>query len=225
MANLKLQNVRLAFARLFEPKLNQSKTAEEYSACLIMDPDEPSTQALIDAVEQIATDKWGTKAPAMLERGKLRHPIHEGDTDMEDDPAFEGKLYVNAKSRRQPQIVDRKVQPIIDQDEIFSGCYCNVSISVYAYDVPENKGVGIGLNNIQLVRKGERLSGAPNAEEEFEVLDDEPEEKPARGRKAVPKEEPKKSKAEYEDDDEDAEEFQAPVKAPAKRAGFRRSSK
>ncbi len=224
MANLKLQNVRLAFARLFEPKLNQSKTAEEYGACLILNPEEPSTQALLDAIEQVATDKWGTKAPTMLERGKLRHPIHEGDTDMEDDPAFAGKLYCNAKSRRQPQIVDRKVQPIIDQDEIFSGCYCNVSISIYAYDVPENKGVGIGLNNIQLVRKGERLSGAPDAEEEFEVLDDEPEEKPARGRKAAPKEEPK-SKAEYDDDDEDAEEFQAPVKTPAKKPGFRRAAK
>jgi hypothetical protein len=224
MAHLKLQNVRLAFARLFEPKLNQSKTAEEYGACLILDQDEPSTQALIDAVEQVAIEKWGTKAPSMLERGKLRHPIHDGDTDMEDDPAFAGKLYCNAKSRRQPQIVDRKVQPIIDQDEIFSGCYCNVSISVYVYDVPENKGVGIGLNNIQLVKKGERLSGAPDAEDEFEVLDDEPDEKPARGRKAAPKqEESKKSEAEYDDEDED--EFQAPPKAPAKRSGFRRSAK
>lgn len=224
--SVKLHNVRIAYTRLFEPKLNQSKTAEEYSACLILDPDEPTTQNLIDEVRAVAEEKWGPKASALLDKGKLRSPIHDGDEDREDDPAFEGRLYCNAKSRRQPGIVDRKVQPIIDQDEIWSGCYCNVTVSVYAYDKPENKGVGIGLNNLQLIATGERLSGAPSAEEEFEVIEDEPEETPkktrGRPRKAPPAEAPKKGKAEYADDDDDEDEAEfTPPKAPVSRTGRR----
>jgi hypothetical protein len=110
------------------------------------------------------------------------------------------------------------VQPIIDQDEIYSGCYCNITVSLYAYDKPENKGIGVGLNNIQLIKRGERLSGAPDAEEEFEVLEDTEEEAPkkrgrGRPRKEEEEEEVPKNKAEYEDE----EEFEAPKKAPTTR--------
>jgi hypothetical protein len=212
--NLKLTNVRIAFARLFEPKLNQSKTAEEYSVCIILDPENPTTQALQEAVDDVATEKWGEKAVSLLEKGRLRDPIHDGDDMESGGEAFAGKLYCNAKSRRAPQIVDRKVQPIIDQDEIYSGCYCNITVSLYAYDKPENKGIGIGLNNIQLIKRGERLSGAPDAEEEFEVLEDTEEEAPKkRGRPRKEEEEAPKNKAEYEDE----EEFEAPKKAPTTR--------
>ena len=34
-------------------------------------------------------------------------------------------MFLNANSKQAPQIVDRQVQPILDQSEVYSGCYGN----------------------------------------------------------------------------------------------------
>ena len=81
-------------------------------------------------------------------------------------------MFFNASSTRKPQIVDRHVQPILDQEEVYSGCYCNVSINFFAFAKEGNKGIAAGLNNIQKIRDGERLAGGSTAEDDFEALDD-----------------------------------------------------
>ena len=81
-------------------------------------------------------------------------------------------MFINATSNRRPGIVDRHVQPILDREEVYSGCYCNVSVNFYAFSVDVNKGIAAGLNNIQKVKDGERLAGGSSAEDDFEILDD-----------------------------------------------------
>jgi hypothetical protein len=48
-----------------------------------------------------------------------------------------------------------------------------VSVTAYAYDVSGNKGVTLGLNNVQMYGGGERLLGGPRAEDEFDAIEDE----------------------------------------------------
>ena len=60
---------------------------------------------------------------------------------------------------------------MLDQDEVYSGCYANVKVGLFAYSASGNKGIGAGLEVIQKVRDGERLSGG-NSTDGFEVLDD-----------------------------------------------------
>ena len=99
----------------------------------------------------------------------VANPIHDGDGVKQDGTPFgdecKGCWVFTASSNadRQPQIVDRNVQPILDQSQIYSGVYANVAINVFPYIHTGKKGVGFGLTHIQKVRDGEVLGGAPVA--------------------------------------------------------------
>ena len=112
--------------------------------------------------------KCGGKKP---NKAAIKLPLRDGDIER-DDEAYADSYFVNANSTTAPQIVDQKVQPILDRGEVYSGCYARVSINFYAFNSNGNKGVACGLGNIQKVRDGERLSGGSSLEG-FEVLTDE----------------------------------------------------
>lgn len=59
-------------------------------------------------------------------------------------------------------------------DEIYPGCYCRASVSIYTFNKKGNKGVALGLNNLQKLKDGERLDSRIKAEDDFdEDLDEE----------------------------------------------------
>ena len=80
-------------------------------------------------------------------------------------------MFIDGKSKEAPQIVDRKVQPIIDPMECGSGDYCNVSVNFYAYNANGNRGVAAGLGNIQKIKDGERLAGRASAASDFTEIE------------------------------------------------------
>ena len=101
----------------------------------------------------------------------MKLPLRDGDTEREDE-AYKDSFFVNANSTTPPQIVDSKVQPILDRNEVYSGVYARVSITFYAFNSNGNRGIACGLGNIQKVRDGEPLSSRSNAEDDFTTLDD-----------------------------------------------------
>lgn len=162
---------RISFANIWEPKsINGSE--EKYSvSCIIPKGDKKTLKkihAAIEAAKEAGKNKkWEGKIPQ-----NLKLPLRDGDIDRPDDEAYENTMFLNATSKDAPQIVDRKVQPILDPLECGSGDYCNVSINFYAFNTKGNRGVAVGLGNIQLVKKGERLAGKTPAITDFEVVDD-----------------------------------------------------
>ena len=60
---------------------------------------------------------------------------------------------------------------ILDKTEIYSGCYCNVSVNFAAYNQGA-AGITAYLGNIQKVKDGERLAGGTTAQEDFEAVED-----------------------------------------------------
>ena len=77
-------------------------------------------------------------------------------------------LFLNANSNTKPGIVDKDLNEILDPEEVYSGCWGRASINFFAYDSNGNRGVGVGLNNIQKLRDGERLGAArASAESDF----------------------------------------------------------
>ena len=96
----------------------------------------------------------------------LKLPLRDGDEEREDDPAYEGMYFINASTTRKPSIVDKDLNPIMSQDEFYSGCYGRASINFYAYNV-NSKGIAAGLNNLQKLKDGEPLVGGSTAEEDF----------------------------------------------------------
>lgn len=165
---------RISFANIWEPKsINGSD--EKYSVSLLIPKEDKATLAKIHkaieaAKEAAKSKKWNGKIPP-----NLKLPIHDGDIDRPDDENYAGHFFFNATSKDAPQIVDRKVQPIIDPMECGSGDYCNVSVNFYGFAASGNKGVAAGLQNIQLVRHGERLAGKPSASADFVAIEGEEE--------------------------------------------------
>ena len=163
--------VRLSYEHVWEPaSINGSNP--KYSVSLIIPKDDVKTIAAINqAVENAIKDgaaKFGGKIPP---KGALKLPLRDGDTER-DDEAYRNAYFVNANSTTAPQIVDRAVQPILDRNEVYSGCYARVSINFYAFNSNGNKGIACGLGNIQKVRDGEPLGGKRNASEDFGAIDD-----------------------------------------------------
>ena len=163
---------RISFANIWEPKsINGSD--EKYSvSCIIPKSDKATLAKIHKAIEAAKEDgksrKWGGKIPA-----NLKLPLRDGDVERADDEAYADAMYVNANSKDAPQIVDRKVQPILDAMECGSGDYCNVSVNFYAFNANGNRGVAAGLGNIQLIKHGERLAGKASAASDFEEIEGE----------------------------------------------------
>lgn len=144
----------------------------KYSVSAIIDKNDTKTiNAIKAAIEQAKKDsvsKWGGKIPA-----NLHLPLRDGDIDRPDDEAYAGSYFFNANSRQAPQVVDAKVQPILDQSEVYSGCYGKISVTFYGYNANGNRGIAAGLGNIQKLRDGESLGGRSNAADDFQTEDDE----------------------------------------------------
>ena len=163
---------RASFVHIFEPQsINGSDP--KFSMSLIFPKSDNKTlgeikAAIDEAIQNGIASKWGGKRPP-----NLKLPLRDGDTDRPDDEAYADSYFINATSKDAPQIVDRKVQPILDPMDCGSGDYCNVSVNFYAFNANGNRGVAAGLGNIQKVCDGERLSGKANASADFSQLDDE----------------------------------------------------
>ena len=145
---------------------------EKYSVSLIIPKSDTKTvkdiQAAVDAAIDAGLDKFGGKKP---NKGAIKLPLRDGDVERPDDENYKDAYFINANSRTAPQIVNCKVQPILDRDEVYSGCYARVSITLYAFNSNGNKGIACGLGNIQKLEDGEPLGGRSSAASDFESLD------------------------------------------------------
>lgn len=161
---------RFSYLHCWEPdSVNGSEPKYSVSA-IIPKSDTKTINAIKAAIEQAKKDslsKWGGKVP-----GNLKLPLRDGDIDRPDDEAYAGCYFFNANSRQAPQVVDSKVQPILDQSEVYSGCYGKISVTFYGYNSNGNRGIAAGLGNIQKLKDGESLGGRTSAADDFQTEDE-----------------------------------------------------
>lgn len=117
----------------------------------------------VDAAIAQGAFKFGGKIPS---KASLKLPLRDGDVER-DNEAYKGHYFLSANSKTAPQIVDRDIRPISDCEEVYSGCYARVSLHFYAFNVNGNKGIAVGLGNIQKIRDGEPLDVRSSAAEDF----------------------------------------------------------
>lgn len=164
--------VRLSYANVWEPK-SINGGDEKYSVSLVIPKSDKKTvnaiNRAVDAAIEEGIGKFGGKKP---NKATLKLPLRDGDTERPEDEVYRDCYFVNANSTTAPQIVDKNVQPILERDEVYSGCYARVSITFYAFNSKGNKGIACGLGNIQKVKDGGRLGGHTNAEDDFDTLED-----------------------------------------------------
>lgn len=165
--------VRLSYAKIWVPEAIEEGGEKKYSCSILIPKKDKATIAKVEAAIKAATaqgkdSKFGGKVPA-----NLKTPLRDGDEERSDDEAYADHYFINASSKTKPGVIDSDLNPIMDQDEVYSGCYARVSINMYAFNVSGNRGIAAGLNNIQKVADGEPLGGRISAEQEFAEAEDE----------------------------------------------------
>jgi len=164
--------VRFSYAHVFEPSAINEGDDKKYSVSILIPKTDTATLAKInkavEAAKQEGKGKWNGKIPPVL---KL--PLRDGDAERPDDEAYEGMMFLNASSKNKPGIVDENRDELMSKDEFYSGCWGRASVNLYAFNVSGNKGIAVGLNNLQKLEDGDRLSGGgASAAEDFGSDDD-----------------------------------------------------
>ena len=158
---------RVAYSNVWEPRTNETTGQKSYSVCMIFSKSTDLTE-MKDACRAFLRDKFGKDIP----KG-VKIPFRDGDKerDTKKRPEFKNSIFVNAKTKFRPDIIDRHKEPIVDEDDFYSGCYARASVNVYWFENKGNKGLSFGLRNLQKLRDGEKLSAGRDATQDFEEVD------------------------------------------------------
>ncbi len=164
--------VRFSYTNLFKPRAQQEGAEPKYSTTILVPKADTATKAAIDAainaaIEQGVGKCWNGQRPP-----RPAICVHDGDGARPSDglpfgDECKGCWVFTASSKNPPFIVDRNVQPILQQTEIYSGMYGRANVTFFPYANSGKKGVGCALNGVQKLRDGEALAGHISAEEAF----------------------------------------------------------
>ena len=164
--------VRFSYVNIFKSRAFQADQDAKFSICLLIPKEDKATlkkikAAIDEAIQEGISSKWNGKKPA-----NVKLPLRDGDEERADEaPEYEGMMFLNANSTQKPGIVDKDLNEILDPDEVYSGCWGRASINFYPFSVNGNKGIGVGLNNVQKLKDGVHL-GAARASAESDFDDD-----------------------------------------------------
>lgn len=161
--------VRFSYVNIFKSRSFQPGQEEKFSICLLIPKKDKKTIADIKAAIQAAvnqgvSDKWNGKKPA-----NLKLPLRDGDEERADGAEYMDMFFLNANSNQKPGVIDMYKNEILDPTEVYSGCWGRASINFFPFNSNGNKGIAVGLNNIQKLGDGEPLGGArASAEDDFD---------------------------------------------------------
>lgn len=161
--------VRFSYAQVFEPKAVNEGDDPKYSVSILIPKKSKEMvkviKAAIEAAAVAGKPKFKNKDPKKIKN--FHWPLRDGDEEREDDPTYAGMYFVNASSKQKPQIVDKDRDPILDQEDFYSGCWGRASVNFYAFAVSGSNGVACGLNNLQKLKDDESLTGRSSAADDF----------------------------------------------------------
>jgi hypothetical protein len=152
---------RTMYPALFEPTrfkdLPNSPLKYQVEAVFDEDTDLRELKAKID---QAVKEKWGNRVPVDLNdtlRPGSDRSIQREDGSIAQNPVYSGKTFCKFASLYPVAVVDSKKLPVSDQSLIYPGVYGRAIVTIRAYDLAGNRGVGMFLNVYQLIGGGERV--------------------------------------------------------------------
>lgn len=157
---------RVSFPNVFTPRAAAEGQEPKYSIQMLF-PKTTDIGPLRQAVAAVLVEKFGadkTKWPK-----NLKLPFRDG-AEKDYEGYGPGVVFISATSKMKPGLVDQNVQPILDPNEFYAGCYARATVSAYYYDRAGNKGVSFGLRNIQKLRDGEAIAGKNKPENDFDAI-------------------------------------------------------
>jgi hypothetical protein len=167
---------------LKQAKPMQAGKEPKYQITLLFDKDADFSIAKKMAQDAL-NEKFGTKladltstdpkkkAAAEAFKARLKNPFRD-----QGEKAFDGYtpgcIFINATAKQKPGVVDAAGADIIEEKDIYSGCYVRASLRAFAYDVDGGVGVAFGLQNVQKLADGEPLGGRSRPQDDFEPVAD-----------------------------------------------------
>lgn len=168
--------VRFSYLNVFEAKPTPSDELKFSVSCLIPKGDAKGIKEIHAAINAAIQKGLDINKFTQAQVKGLRLPIRDGDKEFEDGnrgAEYKGCFFVNATSKNKPECVkaqkDSRPVPIFDPNDFYSGCYGRADVNFFPYNRAGNRGIGVGLNNLMMVKEGERLDGRQSADDAFET--------------------------------------------------------
>jgi hypothetical protein len=162
---------RVSFPAVFTPQAFEQNKPPEYSVTMLF----PVNVDLTDMrriAYQAAVDRWGAdKVPP-----NLRNPFRNGAEKIEMDGYDGNIIFVRAKSKVKPPLVDGSLSPIVEPSQFYAGCYAIAMVTAYAYGGSGTSylpGVAFGLQSVQKYAEGEPFGVYSDPTVDFAPLDSE----------------------------------------------------
>lgn len=169
-----LANVRIAFAQgIFTAKaFNDGDGPAKYSCNFILDDDDPQVARLSKAITKKIKDEL---KGVHIQESKLC--LQDGINKGEYEGFGEGTMFVSCSEKTRPTVMARDGKtPVAEADGlIYSGCYVNAQISLWAQNNQWGKRINANLVAVQYIREGEAFGGRSESfsEGSFEDLTEE----------------------------------------------------
>lgn len=153
---------RLSFPALFAPEKADEDSEPKYQATILITKG-TDLSPLKAMIEQAIKDKWGAKRPP-----NLHIPVRDGAEKAHIAGYGEDVVFLRAKSKYRPQVLDAHKRVIDDVEVAYAGCNVKFVIEPYAYEHPKGgKGVGLTLHGVQKVGDNEPFGSSVDVNEWF----------------------------------------------------------
>lgn len=149
----------------------------KFSITLLFDKDADFVHAKKLATDALA-ERFGDrmKEPAFV--AKLRKPFRDQGEKVDEKGALPegyvaGCIFITATSKNRPGVVDAAGADILEEKDIYSGCFVRASLNAYAYGgltTGFTPGVAFGLQNVQKLADGDPLGGRSRPQDDFEPV-------------------------------------------------------
>lgn len=135
-----VENVRLSYVHLLKPYGRDPMAKQKYSVTILLPKSDVEGKQKVDAAIAAATrngiaNKWNGAAPA-----KVPTPVWDGDGLTQNGNKFGPECaghWVFAASTpadKPVDVVDGRMNCIIDATQVYSGIYANVCVNFFAYN-------------------------------------------------------------------------------------------
>lgn len=161
---------RVSFPHVFKPQTTPSGE-QRFSVVMLFDKkNKEDIKKLEDLAKAAAYEKWGEDS-VKSKKVKINWPFRDGEEKAEQYEGYEGMVFATASSKNKPKVVDKSVEPILDEDEFYPGCFARAAINAYAWEWKGKKGVSFGLINVQKMKDGDKFGFSSKPEDDFEAVE------------------------------------------------------
>ena len=159
---------RANYAHVWEKHTDQHGN-EKFSLSMIF-PAEADLSGIKKCIANAMENQYGSDKKKWSKKAKesIKELLMSGNEERPDDEAYVDSTFIGAKSDNKVgvvEIVNGAVEPIMDQEEFYSGCYARAAVRFY---VPKKfDRVCCALDNVMKTAEGDPLGGKSNAEDDF----------------------------------------------------------